>query len=57
MRGHDEQAASSVEYGLLATLVAGAIIGTVLTFGQAAQSSYQDSCTKITTAMGSDCAP
>jgi Flp pilus assembly pilin Flp len=57
MRTHDERGASSVEYGLLAALVAGAIIGTVLTFGPAVHSSYQDSCTKITTAMGSDCTP
>jgi pilus assembly protein Flp/PilA len=57
MRAHDERGASSVEYGLLAALVAGAIIGTVLTFGPAVHGSYQDSCTKITTAMGSDCTP
>jgi len=50
-----QQGASAVEYSLLAALIAGVIVAVVLTLGQDAQSTYRDSCERISTAMGSDC--
>ncbi len=57
MRVRSQDGASAVEYGLLAALIAGVVVGSVLTLGQTAQSSYQDSCTRISNAMGSSCGP
>lgn len=53
----NETGATAVEYGLLAALVAGVVIGAVLLLGQSTQARFQDSCTQISSAMGSSCAP
>jgi Flp pilus assembly pilin Flp len=57
MRHRAQDGATSVEYALIATFIAATIAGGVFALGQANAASWQDSCTKITTAMGSDCAP
>lgn len=44
---HDEEAASAAEYGILAALVAVAIIGAVTTFGGKLQNMFGTMSTKI----------
>jgi len=55
MRTHNDQGGTSVEYGLIATLMATAIVAGGLVLGQTNHNSYQDSCERISTAMGSTC--
>jgi len=55
MRVRQETGASAVEYGLLVALIAGVIVAAVLALGQTNSGSMQDSCEKISTAMGSGC--
>ncbi|HEX2176972.1 MAG TPA: hypothetical protein VHG70_13770, partial [Nocardioidaceae bacterium] len=52
-----ERAAVSVEYALIAFLIAVGIMGAVLLLSQATQSSYRDSCTQFSAATeaGTDC--
>jgi Flp pilus assembly pilin Flp len=57
MREQSQHGASAVEYSLLAALIAAVIFGSVLVLGQAGRDSLQDSCTKITVAMGTGCGP
>ncbi len=57
MHHRSEQAAVSVEYALLVFLIAATIAAAVLTFGLANQESFEDTCSKISTTVGSDCTP
>jgi Flp pilus assembly pilin Flp len=57
MREQSQDGASAVEYSLLAALIAAVIFGSVLVLGQAGRDSLQDSCTRITVAMGTGCGP
>ncbi len=57
MRPRPQDGASAVEYSLLGALVAAVVVASVLTLGQSTRTAYEDSCTKISTAMGSGCSP
>lgn len=57
MMHRSERGAVSTEYGLLALLIGALVTATVLTVGQLNRDSWQDSCTKISTAIGGDCQP
>jgi pilus assembly protein Flp/PilA len=47
----DDEGASSVEYALLASLIAVAIVGAVTTFGAKVAASFTSSATAITAAL------
>lgn len=51
MRHRSQAGASSVEYCLLVGLIAAVIFGAMLTPGQTNGRSWQDSCTKIISAL------
>jgi Flp pilus assembly pilin Flp len=50
-----ERGASAVEYSLLVALIAAVVVTAVVALGLTTGSAYEDSCEKISTAMGSDC--
>ena len=51
-----DDGATSVEYALIAALIAAVIATAVFTLGQANLDSWRDSCTKISTPMdGTSC--
>ena len=54
-RNRTERGATSVEYGLIAFLMAGCLVVAVGVLGDANKASFQDSCQKIASAAGDTC--
>ena len=50
-----EDGAAAVEYALIAAAIAAVIVAVVVGLGVVTKNSYNDSCTKISAQMGSDC--
>jgi Flp pilus assembly pilin Flp len=55
MRIKAEDGVSSVEYGLIAGLIAAVVFAGVFAVGQTSQASWENSCSKITAPMGATC--
>ena len=49
----DEDGPTAVEYAVMLALIVGAAMAGITSFGQATLTSFQDSSTKISTAVGS----
>lgn len=50
-----ERGASAVEYGLMVAAIAAVIVGTVFALGHFVQTSFDKTCSALTTPVGGSC--